>query len=69
MQQVLVTASRDPRPKERIYENKPETRRTQILTEIRSRNARIELADAANGPAAIDLYVKLGITTADRWTF
>jgi acetoin utilization deacetylase AcuC-like enzyme len=69
MQQVLVTASRDPRPKERIYENKPETRRTQILTEIRSRNARIELADAANGPAAIDLYVKLGITTADKMDF
>ena len=65
----LVIVGRDPTPRRRLDENKPEERRSLILAALEASGAAIEHADAAEGLAALELAVTLGVVSAPRLDF
>ena len=65
----LVIVGRDPTPRRRLDENKPEERRSLILVALEASGAAIEHADAAEGSAALELAVTLGVVSASRLDF
>ena len=68
--QQLVIVGRDPTPRLRLDENKPEERRSLILAALEASSATtIEHADPAEGSAALELAVTLGIVSASRLDF
>ena len=56
----LVIVGREPTPRRRLDENKPEERRSLILAALEASGATIEHADAAEGSAALELAVTRG---------
>ena len=65
----LVIVGRDPTPRRRLDENKPEERRSLILAALEASGATIEHADPAEGSAALELAVTLGVVSASRLDF
>ena len=65
----LVIVGREPTPRRRLDENKPEERRSLILAALEASGATIEHADAAEGSAALELAVTLGVVSASRLDF
>ena len=67
--QQVVIVGRDPTPRRRLDENKPEERRSLILAALEASAATIEHADPTEGSAALELAVTLGIVSAARVDF
>ena len=65
----VVIVGRDPTPRQRLDENKPEERRSLILAALEASSATIEHADPSEGSAALELAVTLGVVSPSRLDF
>ena len=69
MSNQIVIVGRDPAPRQRLAENKPEERRALMLTALQAVSAAIERADPSEGAAALELAVALGVISEARLDF
>ena len=67
---TIIASARDPAPRERVHENKPELRRALILSACASTELPILRVDTAStGDAALSACVELGILSAAKLEF
>lgn len=66
---VLVSSARDPAPRVRRGENRPEERRALVLERLRASGCKVVAVDDATGGAALERAVTLGVISASKLSF